>query len=106
MEYRVTFVQAIERELALDVATFSPSPSDLHTAAEHALVEAVGRDGFWGFLLVRARGGVRSRLTGRTFTGYVPGMTVWALDLILGFSLALKIVRGVHRRRVLEGSTQ
>ncbi len=105
VEYRVTFVQAVERELALDMATFSPTPSDLHAAAERALVEAVGRDGFLGFMQLRARGGVRSRLTGRTFTGYVPGVTVWALDLILGFSLVLKIVRGVHRRRILEGST-
>ena len=104
VEYEFVFKRAVQQELELDTATSDLSGQDVQQMADSALLRGVGTPGFWGFLKLRARSGIRVRLSGRIWTGYGPGLAVWAFDILLGGFLVIRIVRGVRKRRVLEAT--
>ena len=106
VEYRVSFITAIQQELELDNVTAPLSQSDVQQAADSALRRSVGTDGFWGFMKLRARSGIRWRLSGETSTGYFAGLFAWFIDFLLGLVLALRVSLGVQRRRVLADASQ
>jgi hypothetical protein len=106
VEYRVSFMQTIQAELNLDVLTGPVSRQEVEEVANVALERGVGSQGFLGFLRLRARSGVRWRLSGKLSTGYLPGVMAWVLDVLVGALLAIRVAMGVRKRLDLEATAQ
>jgi hypothetical protein len=100
VEYRNGFVGAISvahnQARASDGAP-ALTPEQAIQAGDIVLDSLVGEGGFYGFLKLRVRAGMRMRGFGQPTLGAPWAIGVWLLDLFVVLLLAIKIGLGVAR---------
>ena len=100
VEYRYTFVPEVALAVALDgnaAGALRLTDADALDAADAMLIETVGQPGFMGFVKLRARAGVRLRILPASL-GTHAGELVWVVDLLIIFTLIMRITLGVSSR--------
>lgn len=102
VEYRKGFVQEVRNWTELEGSLAGTVPMTEERAemyAEQLLRETVGRGGFTGFLLLRARAGIRLRGWGGAPLSTGWAMLVWGMDLLIALVLTLRVGLGASRRQ-------
>ncbi len=108
VEYRRGFVEAVRAENALESnAAGDPGYTDEEALAlsDELLQDVVGREGFLGFLELRARGGMNLRgAPGARLDGWA-ALALWLVDLLACLAMILRIGWGAQARLRLSRAT-